>query len=105
MNGAIDRDQVNRWLEEKHVTLWAVFDVVSTDRRQAAAEWFAKELESFGKFALAEAEAQDEAIAWRDDQEAWRRNEARFVDPYADHTVGNDFHKPWLQLQQQEALR
>jgi len=38
---------IEEWLEDKHCTLWAVYDVVNLDTRTQAATWFNKEMHSF----------------------------------------------------------
>lgn len=38
---------IEAWLEDKHVTLWGIFDVVNLDTRNAAAKWFLKEMQGF----------------------------------------------------------
>jgi len=43
-------DVVERWLEEKHCTLWADFDIDDAKGRRAAAEWFRHEIDSLNKF-------------------------------------------------------
>jgi len=43
-------DVVERWLEQKHCTLWADFDIDDAKGRRAAAEWFRHEIDSFEHF-------------------------------------------------------
>jgi len=43
-------DVVERWLAEKHCTLWADFDIDDAKGRRAAAEWFRHEVDSLSEW-------------------------------------------------------
>ncbi len=43
-------EQVNEWLQSKHVTLWSDWDIAREDRRSLAAEWFLGETTSLIDF-------------------------------------------------------
>lgn len=44
--GALTVEQINDWLQSKHVTLWSNWDIQRVDRRGLAAEWFLNEVGS-----------------------------------------------------------
>lgn len=45
--GDVDEDRIKNWLLSKHSSTWSIFSIGSEDSLGKAANWFAKELDSF----------------------------------------------------------